>query len=139
MLFLVFSQSVNERLHFSHVEVTLITKGKLIFGQFDSVPYYIYVKFLFWYIARGWNYGILATPARIIIKARLKMANSLTERFSSSRFERSFQVIPGNDQNTTPTNQGTAGSKHLADVLWRSQRHLKSFSGRLLVRIRSLG
>ena len=30
------------------------------------------VQFLFWYIAHNWNYGILATPARTIVKTRLK-------------------------------------------------------------------
>ena len=29
------------------------------------------VQFLFWYIAYNWNYGILATPARTIVKTRL--------------------------------------------------------------------
>ena len=29
------------------------------------------VQFLFWYIAHNWNYGILATPARTIVKIRL--------------------------------------------------------------------
>ena len=31
------------------------------------------VQFLFWYIAHKWNYGILATPARTIVKNRLNV------------------------------------------------------------------
>ena len=34
------------------------------------------VQFLFWYIAHNWNYGILATPARTIVKTRLKLLMS---------------------------------------------------------------
>ena len=30
-------------------------------------------QFLFWYISHKWNYGILATPARTIVKTRLKL------------------------------------------------------------------
>ena len=44
----------------------------------------------------------------------------------------SYQVIPGNDQNASPTNQKTAGSK-LDRTSWLmfygSWRHLESFSG----------
>ena len=29
------------------------------------------VQLLFWYITHNWNYGILATPARTIVKTRL--------------------------------------------------------------------
>ena len=29
------------------------------------------VQFLFWYIAHNWNYGILVTPSRTIVKTRL--------------------------------------------------------------------
>ena len=29
------------------------------------------ISFLFWYIAHNWNYGILATPSRTIVKIHL--------------------------------------------------------------------
>ena len=53
-----------------------------------------------------------------------------------------FQAIPGNDQNASPTNQKTAGSKldrtsYL--MFYGSWRHLESFSGGFLVRICLLG
>ena len=50
--------------------------------------------------------------------------------------EEAFQVIPGNDENTTPTNQETAGSKLERTAyltFYGSQRHLRSFSGGFLV------
>ena len=43
-------------------------------------------------------------------------------------------MIPGNDQNTSPTNQKTAGSKLERTsylMFYGSRRHLKSFSGKL--------
>ena len=70
MLFLDFCRTVNKHLHFSHIDFTLIVKG----GELNSSM--LYVKVLFWYIARNWNYGILATPARTIVKAHLKLLNS---------------------------------------------------------------
>ena len=52
------------------------------------------------------------------------------------------QAVPGNDQNASPTNQKTAGSK-LDRTSWLmfygSWRHLESFSGSFLVRICLLG
>ena len=36
------------------------------------------VQFLFWYIAHNWNYGISATPARTIVKTRLKLSECPT-------------------------------------------------------------
>ena len=62
---LVFCQTVNKHLHFSHIEATLIIKG-------DRYCSMLCVQFLFWYMAHDWNYGILATPARTIVKTRLK-------------------------------------------------------------------
>ena len=53
-----------------------------------------------------------------------------------------FQVIPGNDQNMSPTNQKTAGSnleRTSKLTLYGSRRHLKSFSGNFLVSIFSQG
>ena len=53
-----------------------------------------------------------------------------------------IQVIPGNDQNTSPTNQKTAGSKLERTsqlMFYRSRRHLKSFSGNFLVLMFLLG
>ena len=55
---------------------------------------------------------------------------------------RSPQVLPGNDQNISPTNQKTAGSKLERTSLlmfYGSRRHLKSFSGNFLVLIFLLG
>ena len=49
-----------------------------------------------------------------------------------------IQVIPGNDQNTSPTNQKTAGSKleRTSQLMFNGcRRHLKSFSGNFLVLI----
>ena len=47
-------------------------------------------------------------------------------------------MIPGNDQNASPTNQKTAGSKLDRTsklMFYGSWRHLESFSGVFLVRI----
>ena len=43
-----------------------------------------------------------------------------------------YQAIPGNDQNASPTNQKTPGSKLDRTSSWR---HLESFSGGFLVRM----
>ena len=48
---------------------------------------------------------------------------------------RTFQVIPGNDQNTIPTNHGATGSKLDRTsqlTFYGSRGHLKSFSGDFL-------
>ena len=53
-----------------------------------------------------------------------------------------YQVIPGNDQNASPTNQKTAGStlKRTSQLIfYGSRRHLESFSGNFLVLIFLLG
>ena len=55
---------------------------------------------------------------------------------------KTFQVIPGNDQNTTPTNQKTAGSnleRTSQLMFYGSRRHPKSFSGNFLMLIFLLG
>ena len=55
---------------------------------------------------------------------------------------RLFQVIPGNDQIASPTNQKTAGSKldrTSQFMFYGSLRRLESFSGGFLVRICLLG
>ena len=51
-------------------------------------------------------------------------------------------MIPGNDQNSSPTNQKTSGSKldRTSQLMFYcSWRHLESFSGGFLVRICLLG
>ena len=53
-----------------------------------------------------------------------------------------FQGIPGNDQNTSPTNQKTARSmleRTSLLMFYGSWKHLKSFSGNSFVIIFSLG
>ena len=60
------------------------------------------VQFLFWYIAHNWNCGILATPARTIVKTRLKaslhwveclpLRASLTDFGSSTSFVRESAI-----------------------------------------------
>ena len=51
-------------------------------------------------------------------------------------------MIPGNDQNMSPTNQKTAGSKleRTSELMfYGSRRHLKSFSGNFLMLLFLLG
>ena len=58
------------------------------------------------------------------------------------KFVLDIQVIPGNDQNTSPTNQKTVGSnleRTSQLMFYGSSRHLKSFSGNFLVLIFLLG
>ena len=53
-----------------------------------------------------------------------------------------YQAVPGNDQNASPTNQETAGSKvdRTSQLMfYGSWRHLESFSGGFLLRICLLG
>ena len=53
-----------------------------------------------------------------------------------------IQAIPGNDQNASPANQKTAGSKldRTSQLMfYGSWRHLESFTGSSLVRICLLG
>ena len=53
-----------------------------------------------------------------------------------------YQAIPGNDQNASPTNQKTAESKVERTtqlMFYGSWRHLESFTGGFLVRICLLG
>ena len=52
------------------------------------------------------------------------------DRIETFSMADSFQVIPGNDQNTSPINQKTAGSKVERTsklMFYGSRRHLKSF------------
>ena len=68
-------------------------------------------------------------------------ASSLT-RLNLSVSCRGYQMVPGNDQNTSPTNKETAGSKLKRTSqlkFYGSRKHLKSFSGNVLVLIFLLG
>ena len=53
----------------------------------------LYVQFLFWYIAHNWNYGILATPARTIVKTRLKLLFDTLPLEGKGRITRSHEGI----------------------------------------------
>ena len=57
------------------------------------------VQFLFWYIAHNWNYGILATPARTIVKTRLNIELhrkvNRTEVHSTNFFDRCPSCVNG--------------------------------------------
>ena len=51
------------------------------------------VDFLFWYIAHNWNYGILATPARTIVKTRLKLVYIFIVRLQDKHIHQSQSLI----------------------------------------------
>ena len=70
-----------------------------------------------------------------------KGTNGIGHRYFSNQVG-FCQMIPGNDQNTSPTNQRTAGSKlerTSKQMCYGFRRHFKSFSGNFLVLIFSPG
>ena len=63
------------------------------------------VQFLFWYIVHNCNYGILATPARTIVKTRLNLESrsyllllsGLNRLFMSSKVQNQNRTFIGKD------------------------------------------
>ena len=107
----------------------------------DNIPYTVQKLSTILQSAWSWQTGDFNMALNASARATEQMAISLLiymnyEPKLNEKDKRGCQVIPGDDQNTIPTNQGATGSKLDQTrqlTFYGSWEHLNSFSGDVLV------